>query len=969
MLSAGAFALELDTAEELADVSADESAVQTELAELSTERTDIGVLIYSADFEDLSEKIGQNVNESYVGEGLTVRMTNGGDSNYKVTAVEAGENNTAISITHTGGHYPQVVFYFTNDTKYGAGEYTIVYDVYVPEGKTGANVNTWFPYNDTHTNHGTPKNGKWYTYSKTVTLDGVPHSAGVHLNYTEKYDTDCLYIDNYRIYYSDPALKTGKPGLNILTGTTEPIGFEQGASAGVYFYAGGVSGGTVYDNSVDSLGEGNTTNIIRIDNLTAPYCEFHFPGVFEANRRYEIKYDSFFSLIRDKNLPAWFYDYKKYDSHADWTSVIQKQMDNGKDKWYSFKSDFDTTDTNAKRGNVYIQNKVITNDKEKAPAYSVGLDNISVIPHYKITYMSADGETPDTIDWYLRDSKGNFATAYAPSPNVNPVWNGDGNKAVIGWSTEGVNGAVVDKVQLANEDIVFYPVYADAETYVRGSKALNAGEGTSGGVFFTKTVDSTKTTIDFGKTGATAKFSAKENRYTVTAAGYAGEIIFNLTFADGTTATEKVYLYSGNKWLPGLNTFTGTTEPMDFEQITATDLSKVIQNSTWYNVTTEDDGNTHIYTTGKYAYAFGAKDFTTRIELERKVAYSLDVNSNSGAFILVNTSGADGLIYRPTSTDGWQTRVYTFALKENLDQCTDKVKGTGLFKVGYGADDGKYGLKGEEGKEYMYLDNMSLIPYYMITYVDVDGTKTVDQVLFDEDGNVLTKYTPKAEMFGSGVEYYSLTADGKNPVSFEEAKEIALENKDITLYAVVDLDTEKQVGFKFITKNGTKNGAIRFTSTISFADKAAADEYGFLATRQVLLDAMAEKASKETDEEVKKTIVTDLTFDFKDGDKALYVAEKAYEKGTDLDKMSGQTDDGVIFNAAVIGIKATDKGQVNEKIVVRPYVKFVNGETTYTFYGEKSSASLVEAAEKADTANLTEEEKADVDAIIALKNA
>ena len=83
-----------------------------------------------------------------------------------------------------------------------------------------------------------------------------------------------------------------------------------------------------------------------------------------------------------------------------------------------------------------------------------------------------------------------------------------------------------------------------------------------------------------------------------------------------------------------------------------------------------------------------------------------------------------------------------------------------------------------------YYDNMAIIPMYKITYTGVG----VDHILLDEDGNVLTSFTPNPEMApewkdndGKAVKFlgWSLLPDSDTP---EESFE--LYNEDVVLYPV-----------------------------------------------------------------------------------------------------------------------------------------------------------------------------------------
>ena len=53
-------------------------------------------------------------------------------------------------------------------------------------------------------------------------------------------------------------------------------------------------------------------------------------------------------------------------------------------------------------------------------------------------------------------------------------------------------------------------------------------------------------------------------------------------------------------------------------------------------------------------------------------------------------------------------------------------------------------------------------------------------------------------------------------------------------------------------------------------------------------------------------------------------------------------------------------------MVVRPYVKYVNGDKEYVFYGNSMSSSLADVAKAVDTSALPENAKANIEAIVAL---
>jgi hypothetical protein len=121
-----------------------------------------------------------------------------------------------------------------------------------------------------------------------------------------------------------------------------------------------------------------------------------------------------------------------------------------------------------------------------------------------------------------------------------------------------------------------------------------------------------------------------------------------------------------------------------------------------------------------------------------------------------------------------------------------------------------------------------------------------------------------------------------------------------------------------------------------------------------------------------ETLETELTFEFKYNGADLYVSGIAYavdENGeVSVEKIVEEDENGnSTFSTVLTGIKNNDADQVNETMVVRPYVKFANDGKEYVFYGENMSNSLVGVAKAVDTTELPENAKANIEAIVALE--
>lgn len=181
------------------------------------------------------------------------------------------------------------------------------------------------------------------------------------------------------------------------------------------------------------------------------------------------------------------------------------------------------------------------------------------MPYYKITYLDTDGSIL-SVDQVLYDEEGNIVTSYVPASDNYP-------EGVIGWSaalnaTEGMTS-----VELANDDVYLYPVLAPDTYFTYESDIINASTGNS---FTVTAADAASWSVDVGTSDAT--YITDGNTLTVTSQGYAGIVTVTATDTQANEHTHVFRLFSGDKWKPGLNTITGTTEAFGFEGISQEDI-------------------------------------------------------------------------------------------------------------------------------------------------------------------------------------------------------------------------------------------------------------------------------------------------------------------------------------------------------------------------------------------------------------
>ena len=246
---------------------------------------------------------------------------------------------------------------------------------------------------------------------------------------------------------------------------------------------------------------------------------------------------------------------------------------------------------------------------------------------------------------------------------------------------------------------------------------------------------------------------------------------------------------------PGLNVFTGTTEPETFD-------SDKWANEKW---TQYFDGNDTVELSNQYwtgwhlttetPEGFSGKalklwlkypgehypQFSFKIPLQqgKKYSYSFRFGDNGNSDRCLwhmqypkSGSAVYALAYKDTVKDNssavFENRELLRSLPDSAAMC---------FQTKKHADD--------EGV-YWYLDDISVIPYYQITYLNDDNSViTVDQVLYDAEGNFLTAYAPKSDVSATPSGFIGeLIGWSTEKGATEPMTEVALANEDVALYPV-----------------------------------------------------------------------------------------------------------------------------------------------------------------------------------------
>ena len=804
--------------------------------------------------------------------------------------------------------------------------------------------------------------------SFTTTEEFVKIGAAVPELYAPGYsflgwtDAEGNYVDYYT---ADAAALTAqwaeyKPGLNMLTGTYKKADFESGGRQYFYFENGG-SGYGVIKNDIASTISGNTSSgVLKWASPTSAqdYIVYRFPVVLDSERKYTVVWDAYTDLVYS-GMCGWFLNIYDGTNKNHNLNFSEQNTANKNGKWYTNSY---TTNYGANESETAIRLQYKFNSAtDKSGAFKVYFDNLGVYPCYKITYHFADGTTKN--DWF--SSPGVEKPTYTVSTTEKDVWNGEGDKVFIGWATTESASAAQSTVTLANEDIDMYPVWKDSYLASNYASAVSSSSIRTAKAFESVALE------DIGNTGASV---AKTDDYTVkiTGANYSGDITLNFTFEDGSTRTETLHLIGGSKWRPGLNTLTGTTQPLAMDDMTAAEVNYALAlGDGWeYGENPKTDGintgSTAVYSVKQYQILRNKNNWNPTIEKDRPLSYEYDVLSSNSVFTMINGAGggSDGNIYAfgtycSNAKTAWRHEI---AYIDMINKTPYSSKGLpeprakdGILYMGHSGQGGNYGTLNKDGtlesgkNAYFYLDNIAYIPYYKITYVLTDGTKVCDYALYDSDGTtLLTAYKPDAAKLGA--KRYKLAEDGE---VFSADTPIPLANADITLYAVTDgyaVTTENV--FSYREPSETVSAGIRFRANVSAIAHADSDEFGFIVARTAQLN----------DEELKFNSNSENTTYSEDGKNftgktdggVKYTGAVNHNNngvniiyGTDIDTNNTQ------FACVLVNL---DKGYTSDgttyenrydvQFTVRPYV-VIAGKT---YYGDSVSKSYNDVAPTGENA-------------------
>ncbi len=723
-----------------------------------------------------------------------------------------------------------------------------------------------------------------------------------------------------------------RPGHNILTGTAGPLTFENMDQDTVNAI---LSGAVVEDNK-------NQSGINYSQKILKLASEGGYPSFW-------IKEFKGHPISTERPLYISYDYYGNFDCH--WLMINATQATD------IFKDMGGAGYAKTSEWKHILVNSALSESKTKHPELNhlglelgnsnvnIYVDNFTVIPYYKVTYMNFD-DTVAKTDYILLDSNNNFLTEFTPDTSIV-------SGAVAYSLTKG--GDQIEKVTLANKDIVLYPL-----------------DKVTGPVTFTD-----------GKTGV-EESPDFETSYTIPAPDKLG---FKLDNFICWIAPNGKFFYAGDVVKP--------ENRGDVEGLTLTafcqDLTKPAMGFAY-------EGGLPADGTGKLAYQENIEDEGRNVIHLRQYASTYDKGRKawlSDARVHFRMqSGFDASeynIFQYCYKIGSSTEMTNNVTPDNLADAVLKERTgvtTATFFTYYGQNTyfgGKNGLMyigaqgvhsmiydnqyhvyevdqglaknnsapwtgGDDGKLYGFAIDPNTVNFAGDTYIDYvrvyrDGVFTVTYDTnvdsdYEELGCVLHKVAPDTGrgggtgylLKGDRPEVQDLTFVGwaLKPDATRKDVVTSIDLKgDTTVYAVWEEtpaypnadDTNVS-----IRSGADKVNGIRFFSSISNTTRDFVDEYGFIVAREDVL------GTKE------------LTFGFKalGENKPLYVYGAAYDKKNGIDRQYDNDGENIMFTAVCTNIPAEHYAT---KLVARTYAKYSINGNAFTVYGSSVTRSIKEIAQ------------------------
>ncbi|PWM69779.1 MAG: hypothetical protein DBX61_00955, partial [Clostridiales bacterium] len=565
------------------------------------------------------------------------------------------------------------------------------------------------------------------------------------------------------------ATETVAPGINIATGTNELATFDDETQKN-NFSQENYSSISIVENPVSIVDgltpidpDGTYGNVLQYHREPVPnhWSNVKFNHPLDAARRYYFTWDMFINMDGIKTVWGAVTYIGGSDKHQGVTTKANEWVNNA----FSYTPNNDY--------NFIFRHRVGTVEAEDGAAanpLNTYIDNFGIYPYYKITYVMPDGTT-QTED-YLLDENGDLAEKYiVKTDNLPGTVISDGKVMTpIGWATTSGSEVAISEVQLENKDIVLYPVY-ETTTYLSSpSNYMKADES----ITLTAT-EAVTWDVNVGYSNAAYTIDSSTS-LTITAAGYNGavEVSAKLVNNPEITVRKTINIIGSTKYAPGLNLLTGTEDAFTFENLSATEHRYVFNGfepSSNLNKSGTNFSDSVVKIVGGEYPGLWTNPFDP-ISTERPLAFWYDYYGEfNNHWIMINGSDAKDvftdMVFKGYNSSGvWKKAFYagTSDAENKYENVTNLC-----IEASLNADDPTHAL---------YVDNIVIMPFYKVTYMDFDGeVAATDYILLNEAGEIMTSFIPDTSKV-DGATGFSLTNGGERVLT------VSLEKEDITLYPV-----------------------------------------------------------------------------------------------------------------------------------------------------------------------------------------
>ena len=772
--------------------------------------------------------------------------------------------------------------------------------------------------------------------STSLTITAAGYNGAVEVSATLASNPEITVRKTINIIGS----KKNAPGLNLLTGTEDAFTFEN-LSAAEHLY---VFNECEPSSNLNKSGTNFSDSVVKI-----------FGGQYPGLRTREFE-----PISTERPLAIWYDYYGTFDNH--WIMIngsgaedIFKNMGGGAGAGYTssgvwkkaFFAGTSTADNHYENvTSLRIQAGVDPNNGQHA----LYVDNIVIMPYYKVTYMGFDGSVAAT-DYILLNEAGEIMTSFIP--DTSKV---DG---ATGFSlTEG--GERVLTVSLEKEDITLYPVTSDEVVFVSSSDAkakavdrdsdfeiptaeeLGLGNAENlivwldtndkkyypGDVIPVAELDSI-----IGKT-----LEAYCQDASVPAMGYAFEGTtyttnpqsMNYTEAiedDGRSVIHAVQYKkwnggSTNHWVNDSRLFMKTDSPFDPKEYSIVQYMAKIQEA--------QDVPSAYYKDENYDPATYEEQPIDKPEAQFALWYYAPDEKNGGHNYHATPSGENKISGGniEISVDGaYHMSEYDMKNTRSNENCRYIDCET---IAGFALDPNTSTWSADTYIDYIRAYRSGIFTVTYDTNAPVEYSGDIKEVAPDTGRGVGTGYLLKGER--PEIDGYIFRGWALKPDATKDQVVDSVDLKgDLTVYAVWEkvgkVQAPNMENTASIRSGADGVNGIRFRSVINPETRAFMDEYGFIVARK---DVLGDK---------------ELTFGFKkDGEnKPLYATGVAYsaEDGKDI-QYSVDEYGNTVFTAVCVGIPEKN---FSTEIVARAYAKYSNNNgPSFTVYGSTVTRSIAQVA-------------------------